>query len=202
MLGVEDGDRLGRAHKCACPHHHRLPRRHRPVPIALSLPVARAAGRPMLTRTFNATGEAMRTDFRMLAVLAAVGRVGVPGECPGAAEPPSAPAAQPSRPQGRGQGIQFRDPADDRTCLPASPSGDVGWDIGGSFRAKPPSWPIGLQLDMIWLDLAASIFQFTLDGVYQFSARRAVRAIRYRWPRTCTTASSASTPGLGADFAI
>lgn len=52
--------------------------------------------------------------------------------------------------------------------IPLAPSGDVGWDIGGSFRVKPPSWPLGLQLDLIWIDLNSSLFQFTLDGVYQF----------------------------------
>jgi hypothetical protein len=53
--------------------------------------------------------------------------------------------------------------------IPLAPSGDVGWDIGGSFRVKPPSWPVGVQLDLIWIDLSGSLFQFTLDGVYQFS---------------------------------
>ncbi|MBP2647480.1 MAG: hypothetical protein H6Q77_1104 [Gemmatimonadetes bacterium] len=86
--------------------------------------------------------------------------------------------------------------------IPLAPSGDVGWDLGGSFRVKPPTWPVGLQLDLIWIDLTSSTFQFTLDGVYQFA-----------------TSSSSFNPyaiaglgmydgdfglnaGLGADFAI
>jgi len=53
--------------------------------------------------------------------------------------------------------------------IPLSPTGSVGWDLGGSFRVKPPTWPLGLQLDIIWIDLRSSIFQFTLNGVYSFS---------------------------------
>ena len=68
--------------------------------------------------------------------------------------------------------------------IPLAPSGDVGWDIGGSFRVKPPSWPVGLQLDLIWIDLDYSLFQFTLDGVYPVLARvEELRAVRHRWPR-------------------
>ena len=36
--------------------------------------------------------------------------------------------------------------------IPLAPSGDVGWDIGASFRLRPPAWPVGLQLDVIWID--------------------------------------------------
>ena len=53
--------------------------------------------------------------------------------------------------------------------IPLAPSGDVGWDIGGSFRVRPPSWPIGLQLDLIWIDLDYSLFQFTADAFFPFA---------------------------------
>jgi hypothetical protein len=44
--------------------------------------------------------------------------------------------------------------------IPLAPSGDVGWDIGGSLRVRPPSWPVGLQLDL---------FQFTADAFFPFA---------------------------------
>jgi len=53
--------------------------------------------------------------------------------------------------------------------IPLAPSGDVGWDIGGSFRVRPPSWPLGLQLDLIWMDLDYSLFQFTADAFFPFA---------------------------------
>ncbi len=53
--------------------------------------------------------------------------------------------------------------------IPLAPSGDLGWDIGASFRLRPPSWPVGLQLDVIWIDLGGSTFQFTADAVFPFS---------------------------------
>ena len=53
--------------------------------------------------------------------------------------------------------------------FPTSPDGqDVGWDIGGSIRVVPPKWRVGLQLDLMLVDLASSLFQFTGDIVWQF----------------------------------
>ncbi len=80
-----------------------------------------------------------------------------------------APAAKPSPLKAAANEYSFEIRPTVGLVIPLAPSGDVGWDIGGSFRVKPPSWPVGLQLDLIWIDLSYSLFQFTLDGVYQFS---------------------------------
>lgn len=59
--------------------------------------------------------------------------------------------------------------------IPLAPSGDVGWNIGASLRAMPPSWPVGLQLDVMWIDLDGSLFQFTGDVVYAFGGSEKVK---------------------------
>lgn len=60
--------------------------------------------------------------------------------------------------------------------IPLAPSGqDVGWNIGASFRVMPPAWPVGLQLDVMWLDLEGSIFQFTADAVFGFGGSAKVK---------------------------
>lgn len=53
--------------------------------------------------------------------------------------------------------------------FPLSPDElDTGWDIGGSLRAIPPTWPIGLQLDLFYVDVGSDFFQASLDALYQF----------------------------------
>jgi hypothetical protein len=46
----------------------------------------------------------------------------------------------------------------------------TGWDIGGSLRAMPKTWPVGVQLDLILIDIeSTSVFQFTPAVVYPLS---------------------------------
>ncbi len=112
----------------------------------------------------------MRTDFRMLAVLAglAASASQASAQAKPAATPP--PASQPSPLSVAAKQYSFEIRPTIGIAFPLSPSGDAGWDIGGSLRAKPPTWPIGLQLDMLLLDMSSTIFQFTLDGVFTFSS--------------------------------
>lgn len=54
--------------------------------------------------------------------------------------------------------------------FPVDPDGlDTGWDLGASFRATPPNWDVGLQLDLIYLDLNSGVFQATAEVFYEFS---------------------------------
>jgi hypothetical protein len=82
---------------------------------------------------------------------------------------PATPAAKPSPLKAAAKEYSFEIRPTIGLVIPLAPSGSVGWDIGGSFRAKPPSWPVGVQLDIIWIDLSSSIFQFTVNGVYEFT---------------------------------
>lgn len=45
----------------------------------------------------------------------------------------------------------------------------TGWDIGGGFRAKPAKWPIGVQLDLMVIDISGSVFQASASAVYPLS---------------------------------
>lgn len=55
--------------------------------------------------------------------------------------------------------------------FPTSPDGlDTGWDIGGGLRITPPGWDVGLQLDLMAIDLNSTLFQATLEAVYQFGS--------------------------------
>jgi hypothetical protein len=55
--------------------------------------------------------------------------------------------------------------------FPTDPDGlDTGWDIGASLRATPTGWPIDLQLDLMAVDLGSTIFQATIEAVYDFGS--------------------------------
>lgn len=46
----------------------------------------------------------------------------------------------------------------------------TGWDIGGSLRAMPHAWPVGVQLDLIYIDVGdGNVFQVTPAVVYPLS---------------------------------
>jgi len=56
--------------------------------------------------------------------------------------------------------------------FPTSPDGlSTGWDIGASLRATPHNWPIALQLDLLAVDLNSTLFQATIEAVYEFGAK-------------------------------
>lgn len=55
--------------------------------------------------------------------------------------------------------------------FPTDPDGlDTGWDIGASLRATPHNWPIALQVDLLAVDLGSTIFQATIEAVYDFGS--------------------------------
>ncbi len=136
----------------------------------------------------------MRKTIRLAAVLCALVAFAPRAEA-------QAPAAKPSPLKAAAKEYSFEIRPTIGLVIPLAPTGDVGWDIGGSFRVKPPSWPLGLQMDLIWIDLSGSLFQFTLDGVYQFgaSASFAPYAIAGLGMYDGEFGLNA---GLGADFAI
>lgn len=86
--------------------------------------------------------------------------------------------------------------------IPLAPSGDVGWDIGGSFRLRPPSWPVGLQLDVIWIDLDYSLFQFTVDAVFPFATGNSSFEPYVIGGLGMYDGEFGLNAGVGADFAI
>ena len=114
-----------------------------------------------------------------------------------------APAAKPSPLKAAAKEYSFEIRPTIGLVIPLAPSGqDVGWDIGGSFRVKPPSWPLGLQLDLIWMDLSSSLFQFTLDGVFQFSTASPSFEPYVIAGLGMYDGEFGLNAGLGADFAI
>jgi hypothetical protein len=57
--------------------------------------------------------------------------------------------------------------------FPTSPDNlETGWDIGASLRATPHNWPIALQLDLIAVDLNSTLFQATIEAVYEFGSKQ------------------------------
>lgn len=45
----------------------------------------------------------------------------------------------------------------------------TGWDIGGGLRAMPAKWPVGVQLDLMVIDIESSLFQISASAVYPLS---------------------------------
>ncbi len=80
--------------------------------------------------------------------------------------------------------------------------GDVGWDIGASLRAKPPTWPIGVQLDFIFIDLSSTLFQVTADAVYDFSVGQKSFHPYAIGGLGLYDGTFGLNIGLGADFAV
>ena len=112
-----------------------------------------------------------------------------------------APAAKPSPLKAAAKEYSFEIRPTIGLVIPLAPSGDLGWDLGGSFRVIPPSWPLGLQLDLIWIDLSYSLFQFTLDGVSQFSGSSSFQPYALAG-LGMYDGEFGLNAGLGADFAI
>jgi hypothetical protein len=87
--------------------------------------------------------------------------------------------------------------------FPLSPDGlDTGWDIGGSLRALPPTWPVGIQLDFMLIDLSTSVFQLTADVLYQFSSSSESFAPYLIGGLGLYDGDFGLNAGVGADFAI
>lgn len=138
----------------------------------------------------------MRKIIRTAAVLGALVAFAARAEA-------QAPPAQPSPLKAAAKEYRFEIRPTIGLVIPLAPSGqDVGWDIGGSLRVKPPSSPIGLQLDLIWMDLSSSLFQFTLDGLVQFSTPSPSFEPYIIAGLGMYNGEFGLNAGLGADFAI
>lgn len=60
--------------------------------------------------------------------------------------------------------------------FPLDPDGlETGWNIGAGLRALPPSWPIGVQLDLMMIDVGGSLFHIAANAVYRFSSSSSLR---------------------------
>jgi hypothetical protein len=144
---------------------------------------------------------AMRTYIRLLAALA--GLAVSASQASAQAKPaPAAPPPQQSSLSSAAKEYSFEIRPTIGIAFPLSPSGDVGWDIGGSLRAKPPTWPVGIQLDLLLLDFSSTIFQFTLDGVYTFSSSSKAFQPYIIAGLGLYNGDFGINAGAGADFAI
>ena len=87
--------------------------------------------------------------------------------------------------------------------FPTSPDGqDVGWDIGGSLRATPPKWDVGLQVDFMLVDLGSSIFQATADIFWEFGNKTSAFHPYIIGGLGLYDGDFGLNGGLGLDFAV
>lgn len=86
--------------------------------------------------------------------------------------------------------------------FPTSSDLDVGWDIGGSLRAKPPKWDVGLQLDFMYVDIGASLFQATADVYWQWGSETAKLHPYIIGGIGLYDGTFGLNAGIGADFAV
>jgi hypothetical protein len=145
----------------------------------------------------NSMGKMIRLAAVLLACVA--GTRAAEAQQP-AATPAVQPKASPLKSAAREYSFEIRPTVG--LVIPLAPSGDVGWDIGGSFRVKPPTWPLGLQLDLMFIDFSSTTFQFTLDGVYAFSAGSRTFEPYVIGGLGLYDGSFGLNAGLGADIAI
>lgn len=87
--------------------------------------------------------------------------------------------------------------------FPLSPDGlDTGWDIGASFRAMPPTWPIGIQLDVFLVDVGSSELMLNANAVYHFQTSSETFQPYLIAGLGIFDGNFAINGGAGADFAI
>ena len=86
--------------------------------------------------------------------------------------------------------------------FPTSSDLDVGFDIGGSLRAKPPAWDIGLQLDFMYVDIGGSLFQATADVFWQWGSAEAKLHPYIIGGIGLYDGTFGLNAGIGADFAV
>ena len=87
--------------------------------------------------------------------------------------------------------------------FPTDPDGlDTGWDIGGGLRATPHNWPIALQLDLMVVDLGSSLFQATIEAVYDFGSADAAFRPYLIGGLGIYDGNFGLNGGIGVDFAI
>jgi hypothetical protein len=87
--------------------------------------------------------------------------------------------------------------------FPTDPDGlDTGWDIGAGLRATPTNWPIALQLDLMVVDLGSSLFQATIEAVYEFGSNSSAFRPYVIGGLGIYDGNFGLNAGLGVDFAI
>ena len=87
--------------------------------------------------------------------------------------------------------------------FPTDPDGlDTGWDIGGGLRATPHNWPIALQLDLMVVDLGSSLFQATIEAVYDFGSADAAFRPYLIGGLGIYDGNFGLNGGIGVDFAV
>jgi len=87
--------------------------------------------------------------------------------------------------------------------FPTDPDGlDTGWDIGGGLRATPHNWPISLQLDLMVVDLGSSLFQATIEAVYDFGSSSSAFRPYLIGGLGVYDGNFGLNGGIGVDFAI
>jgi len=87
--------------------------------------------------------------------------------------------------------------------FPTDPDGlDTGWDIGGGLRATPHGWPISLQLDLMVVDLGSSLFQATIEAVYDFGSSSSAFRPYLIGGLGIYDGNFGLNGGIGVDFAI
>ena len=87
--------------------------------------------------------------------------------------------------------------------FPTDPDGlDTGWDIGGGLRATPHNWPISLQLDLMVVDLGSSLFQATIEAVYDFGSSSSAFRPYLIGGLGIYDGNFGLNGGIGVDFAI
>ena len=78
----------------------------------------------------------------------------------------------------------------------------TGWDIGGGLRAMPAKWPIGLQLDLMVIDVGGSVFQASASAVYPLSTASETFDPYLIGGIGLYDGDFGVNAGVGADFAI
>ena len=87
--------------------------------------------------------------------------------------------------------------------FPTDPDGlDTGWDIGGGLRATPHNWPISLQLDLMVVDLGESLFQATIEAVYDFGSAQSAFRPYLIGGLGIYDGNFGLNGGIGVDFAV
>ena len=87
--------------------------------------------------------------------------------------------------------------------FPTDPDGlDTGWDLGGSLRATPHNWPIDLQLDLMVVDLGSSLFQATIEAVYDFGSTTSAFRPYLIGGLGIYDGNFGLNAGIGVDFAV
>jgi hypothetical protein len=78
----------------------------------------------------------------------------------------------------------------------------TGWNIGGGLRAKPANWPVGVQVDLMIIDIGGSVFQASASAVYSLSTASPTFDPYLIGGIGLYDGDFGINAGVGADFAI